>query len=424
MQLKLKTLLLCWLIAPLLVEAQSADSLSVDDCIRLALEYSPQQQRIGTAGQIRDLQLDNLSSNNLPRISLGAQASWQSEVFGIPVESPLFKVPEVPKDQYKVTADLSQRLWDGRLNRHLEAQRNSEAQLVSAQVAADLQPLREQVVELYFRLLLLEENDAIFQSNIRELQARLKQVEGAVREGTALRTAADQVRMQLLKTEQQILALRSDYNALSGTLNLLLGRPAEALLQLRRSPTPVLPADYAANTARPEFALLQQQREAIAIGEKVLDARAQPRVEAFWQGGLGRPNPFNMFETGFQPFMIVGLRAQWTPWDWGNRKREHQIMALQAKNLQTQEAALLQRLQTGRWKDYSETAKYLYLIEQDDAMIALQSDILRRAEAQVQNGIMTETDYLAQMNLLNQARLARSLHRIQAAQAQTLWRIR
>jgi outer membrane protein TolC len=256
------------------------------------------------------------------------------------------------------------------------------------------------------------------------LQARLKQAEGAVREGTALRTAADQVRMQLLKTEQQILALRSDYNALSGTLNLLLGRPAEALLQLRRSPTPALPPDYAANTARPEFALLQQQREAIVIGEKVLDARAQPRVEAFWQGGLGRPNPFNMFETGFQPFMIVGLRAQWTPWDWGNRKREHQIMALQAKNLQTQEAALLQRLQTGRWKDYSETAKYLYLIEQDDAMIALQSDILRRAEAQVQNGIMTETDYLAQMNLLNQARLARSLHRIQAAQAQTLWRIR
>ena len=68
--------------------------------------------------------------------------------------------------------------------------------------------------------------------------------------------------------------------------------------------------------------------------------------------------------------------------------------------------------------------RYLEQMAQDEAMIALQSDILRRAEAQVQNGVMTETDYLSQLNLLTQAQLARSLHRIQAAQAQTLWRIR
>ena len=144
----------------------------------------------------------------------------------------------------------------------------------------------------------------------------------------------------------------------------------------------------------------------------MLRLKTQPRVELFAQGGLGRPNPFNFFETGFQPFVLFGLRAVWTPFDWGSRGRERQVLALQAQHLEAQRQAFDQRLTAALQKDQAEQVKARALLEQDDAIIALQEDIVRRAEAQVQNGIMTTTDYLAQLNLLTQARLTRKTHEI------------
>jgi len=92
--------------------------------------------------------------------------------------------------------------------------------------------------------------------------------------------------------------------------------------------------------------------------------------------------------------------------------------------LDTQRAALDQRMAASNLKDRGNAAKASALLQQDDAIIALQEDIVQRAEAQVQNGVMTTTDYLAQVNLLTQARLTRKTHEIQALQAIEMYKAR
>ncbi|MCC7466985.1 MAG: hypothetical protein IT261_11985, partial [Saprospiraceae bacterium] len=59
-------------------------------------------------------------------------------------------------------------------------------------------------------------------------------------------------------------------------------------------------------------------------------------------------------------------------------------------------------------------------LAQDDAIIALQTDIIRRADAQLKNGVMTMTDYLTQLNILTQAQLNRKTHEIQSIQAREM----
>lgn len=196
--------------------------LTVEQCRVLALQNSPLQQKKLYAESMSALQIRNLQSNYLPRIQIGAQASWQSDVFGLPFKFPGSEIPEVPKDQYKLSLDVAQRIWDGGSDRPIKQQRQLERDLAAAQVEVDVFSLREIVTDLYFKALLLQETEAILTSSQKDLETRLKQAEAAINEGAALRTSADQIKIQVLKTQQQLAATAADYQAILSILEKLL----------------------------------------------------------------------------------------------------------------------------------------------------------------------------------------------------------
>lgn len=398
------------------------ERLSLEVIQKLALETSPLQQRKALAAQLAVLHERNISLNNLPKITISGQAAWQSDVFGLPIESPFFSVPEVPKDQYRLAADISQRIWDGGSDRYARRQRELERDAAVAQADVDVYSLKEQVTELFFRTLLLQETDSILHNTRTDLERRLKQAEAQIEAGAALRTSADQVRIQLLRNTQQLDGLKSDKNALEALLGIWINREPGTFALLR----PEAPASLfvPAQRTRPEFQLLAVQRRQLELSGDMLALRNQPRIEAFAQTGAGSPNPFNFFETGFEPFIQLGVRAVWSPIDWGRTRRDREINTLQARLIDVQQQALEQRLAASVVRDLRDYDKYTAQIRQDDQLIALQEDILRRAEAQVENGIMTTTEYLSQIDLLTQMRINRTSHILQAIQAIELAKVK
>ncbi len=402
-----------WVHAPL----RAGDTLTLAQCRALAVQNSPLQQKKGLAESTAALQLRSLESNNLPKINLGAQASWQSDVFGLPISFPGVEIPKVPKDQYKLTADVSERIWDGRLNRTLSEQKSLEKELTLAQTEVDVYQLRELVTDLYCKALLLQESAAVLESAKKDLEQRLKQAEASIAEGIALRTTADQIRIQLLKNDQQIATTAADFKTLLELLAIWIGRPAaDFSITARSLAPPVAPTVF----NRPEYHLFEVQAKNLQLNKSLLQQRTQPRLDAFAQTGLGNPNPLNFFDQGFKPFLLIGLRAAWTPIDWGNTKRDQQVLDIQAKNIEVQKANFEQRLQASLQRDQQDALKYQALLKQDDEIIALQADIISRADAQLQNGVMTATDYLTQLNLLTQAKITRKTHEMQALQAREL----
>jgi outer membrane protein TolC len=397
--------------------AFASDTLTVQQCRELAVQNSPLQQKKLYAESISALQIRNLQSNNLPRINFGAQASWQTDVVEFPGDSPLFQVPEIPKDQYRLSLDVAQRIWDGGSDRYQHQQRSLEAELAAAQVEVDVFQLREIVTDLYFKTLLLQESEAILNLSKTDLETRLKQAEAAVAEGAALRTTADQVKIQILKTEQQITAVQVDKQAMLEILAKWIGR-GNTDFQLVAPVSPEIPLQP---EKRPEYRLFALQQSAYQLQKERLNLQLQPRIEAFAQAGFGQPNPLNFFETGFEPFAMFGLRASWTPFDWGNRRREAQVFDLQMKNMDAQRLAFEQKLEASNVKEFWDlNVKFREQLKQDEAIVTLQEDIVRRADAQVKNGVMTATDYLTQLNLLTQARLNQKSHELQLAQAREM----
>lgn len=400
---------------PILVRA--TDTLSVQQCRLLALQNSPLQQKKLYAESVYALQTRNIQSSSLPRIQVGGQATWQSDVFGLPINSPLFEIPIVPKDQYKLSVDAAQRIWDGGSDRYLRRQRELERDLTAAQVDVDVFQLREVVTDLYFKALLLQESNVILNTSKEDLNNRLKQAEAAIAQGVSLRSNADQIKIQILKTEQQIVGIQSDMSALKAMLAQWIGREKPDFELV----APVASSAPLQGEKRPEYQLFALQQQSFQLQKDRLQLLKQPRIEAFAQGGLGRPNPFNFFETGFEPFLLLGLRASWTPFDWGNQRRDAEVLAIQMKNIDAQRLAFEQRLQANNLKDERDfNEKYRQQLELDDAMLRLQEDIIRRADAQVQNGVMTMTDYLSQLNILTQTRLNQKTHALQMVQAQEM----
>jgi Outer membrane protein len=410
----MKYKILCTIVCSLACSFSMAqDTLSAEDCRRLATENSPLQAQKAQAAAIADLQREGLRSASLPRIAIGGQATYQSDVFGLPIESPLFKVPAVPKDQYRASIDLAQRLWDGNSDRLRRQQFALDKELTAAQTDVDAFSLRETVTDLFFKILLIQESGGILDASRKDLENRLKQAEAAVEAGAMLRSQTDQIRVQLLKVEQQKAALTADKQMLMELLALWTGRDNTAFIlknPATETSTPV--------TARPEWGLLDLKSRQLDLARQGVALRKQPRIELFAQGGWGNPNPLNFFERGL--FGLFGLRAQWTPFDWGLSRRDMQVFDLQKRNIEAQKAAF--ELKTRAWalKESREADKQRSLLAQDDSIIRLQEQILARADAQLQGGVMTMTDYLSQVNLLTQARIARKTHELQIAQAREM----
>ena len=386
------------------------DTLTVEQCRELATAASPLQAQKQHAATIASLQTASLRSAQLPRINVGGQAALQSAVFGLPIESPLFQVLAVPKDQYRVQVDISQRLWDGQSDRVRRAQYALEQDALSVQADVDVFSLRETVTDLFFKILLLQESAAILENSLLDLKNKQQQVHAAVLEGVLLRTQEDQLQIQILKMNQQLGALREDDRTLRGLLALWIGRP-EARLVLRT------PAETKGSEliARPEWALFEVKQRQLEVAKDGIALRRQPRLDAFAQGGWGNPNPLNFFDQGL--FGMVGIRAQWAPFDWGADRKAIEVLAVQQQQIGAQKQAFELRMQARSIKDRQEMEKNQAMLASDQQVIELQKSILQRADEQVKNGVMTMTDYLTQVQLLTQAQLTYKTHQLQVLYA-------
>ena len=158
----------------------AGDTLTVRQCRDLAVQQSPLQQKKLYAESISALQLRTVQSNSLPRIQLGAQASWQSDVFGLPFSLPGSDFPVIPKYQYRLSVDVAQRIWDGGSDQYLRRQHEVERTLAPAQPDVDIFQLRDVVPDLFFGALLLQESMEVLATAKSDLQNRLKPPDAAV----------------------------------------------------------------------------------------------------------------------------------------------------------------------------------------------------------------------------------------------------
>ncbi|MEL6675236.1 MAG: TolC family protein [Bacteroidota bacterium] len=169
---------------------------------------------------------------------------------------------------------------------------------------------------------------------------------------------------------------------------------------------------------RPELALFDAQQGMARLQAESLGAQRLPKVGAFAQGGLGRPNPFNFLEVNTSPFFMAGVQFNWNIWDWKRTQRDQQNLAIQENLIEVYREQHQDQVALQVAQEEAEIETMRRLLEQDTRLIALQESILSRVNTQLQNGTVKPSDYLQEVEALTQSKLQQQIHEVRLRQSE------
>ncbi|HRK55032.1 MAG TPA: TolC family protein [Cyclobacteriaceae bacterium] len=402
---------LFWII-PLFTQAQS--SLTIEMCHELARNNYPLIQQKQLIEQSTAYSIANIGSGHLPQISINAQATYQSDVTQVPMAAPGFNIEPLSKDQYKIFGEVSQSLYDGGAIKGQKSLTETKGHVEDQQLEVELYKIKERINQLFFGILLVDEQTAQIELLQKDLERNIKRAEAAVKNGTAFKMSVELLQAENLKATQRMIETQSMREAYITMLGYFINQPLDETTVLTR-PT-VLTFEDQPVLSRPELTLFNYQRELLGTQYELGKTKTLPRVGLFLQGGYGKP-ALNQLKNEFDTYYLGGIRLSWSLSGFYNSKRDKQLrdLNLQQVNAQKETFEFNTNLLTTQQKQ--ELNKLNKLIEVDDQIIELRTSIKTTAEAQQENGVITTNDYLRELNAEDQAKQNRLLHEMQLLMA-------
>lgn len=388
----------------------SFGQVTLDECRAAAQQNYPLARQYDLLRLSEQYTLDNATRGNLPQVSLSGKVSYQSEATTFPFDIPGIGMKGLPKDQYQIQLEVTQNIWDGGNIRARKEQVKTETEESRRQLNVTMYALNEQVNQVFFGILLIDEQ--LEQNRLLEedLQRNLKNIRAYRDNGIANDADVDAVQVEILNTRQQRTQLTANRTAYLRMLSLLTGKPLDEQTQLIR---PVSPDDKTAfRIARPELDLYNAQVQSLEVERHNLQAGYMPRIGLFAQGAYGNPG-LDFLKDQFRSYYIVGARLTW---NFGNLYTlKNDKRKLDTRRLQIESNRDLFLFNT-RLQLAEQDGILLALQKQmkdDDEIIRLRSNIRQSAEAKVANGTLSVTEMLREVTAESLARQAKALHEIQ-----------
>jgi outer membrane protein TolC len=150
---------------------------------------------------------------------------------------------------------------------------------------------------------------------------------------------------------------------------------------------------------------------------KVTGSKRMPKAFGFATLGYGNPPGSNFFKDEFAPYYILGAGIKWNIFDWNKAKNEKQVITLQQGIIDNRKNDLTDNLNSLLESKKAEITSLEALIETDSELIALRKRITAAAESQYENGTITATEYLNEMNSERQTVVNYEIHKINLALA-------
>jgi len=393
-------------ILPLAAAAQQ--TLTLDECFDLVSENYPLAKQGELLQNQSQLDVEGLKKGKLPKLDVSAQATYQSDVTSIPIQIPNATVVPPNKDQYRATFDVNQLIYNGGLIDAHSKVKEATSKVSQQQLEIILYGLKNQVNQLYLSVLLLQENRYLLVAKEKQLNTRIEEVKAGVKYGALLASSEQALEVELLNIKQQSIELDFNKWDLIQRLSLLIGK--ELSLNVNLVPPEVFITDTESN--RPELQLFDLQKEQIGFSTELLTKSKLPKLNAFAQGGYGNPG-LNMLDNSFNTFYMAGLKLNWNVFDWNKTKTEKQSIEINKEIIDSQKETFELNNNLELVNLQSEIDKIEALISTDSKIITLRENILKTAESQLKNGIITASAYITEFTNLYESKTQLNLHETQ-----------
>lgn len=387
----------------------AAAQVTLDDCRKMAGDNYPAVRQYRLIEQTRNFNLTNASRGNLPQIALSGKASYQSDVPALPVSVPGIAF-DVPKDQYQVMVEIRQNVWDGGEIRNRRMLTEASADEAARQTDVSMYALNERVDQVFFGILMIDEqlrqNDLLH----KELERNLRNVTAYRDNGIANDADVDAVSVEMLNNRQQRSHLEAVREAYVRSLALLTGADTSAV---SRPVRPEMPQTAASSSIlRPELNLFDARLRSIDVRQKGLQTGYMPRFSLFAQGGYGNPG-LNFLKDKFEPFYVVGARLSWNFGSLYTLKNDRRKLEVERESVETERDLFLFNTRLQIAEQDGKLASLRKQMEADDEIIRLRTNIRKSAEAKVANGTLSVNEMLRELNAESIALQAKAVHEIQ-----------
>ena len=402
--------------------AAASSGQSLDECRRLARENYPAIRQYDLIAQTEQYNLSNAARAWIPQVALSGQATYQSatptypEAFKTILQANGVEMAGIHRDQYKVSIDVSQHIWDGGKSRADKAIAKAEAEEQRSRVDVSLYDLQSRVDNLYFGILLLDERKAQTEVLIELLASNLARLQTYYKNGVAMQADVDAVEAELLAARQTLGQVESSRMSYRRMLEIFIGQPL-ASDNLER---PVMQQLQSRTLARPELALFEAQESILTAQRKAINVSLMPRFSAFAQVYYGYPG-LDMFKSmvssDWSFNAIAGVRVSWNIGAFYTKRNNLDKLNAAEKQIAVQRDVFLFNTQMQTTQDDGEIARLLQAITDDSRIVELRRRVRMAAESQLKNGVIDATDLLRKISDETAAALARSTHEIELLQS-------
>ena len=282
------------------------------------------------------------------------------------------------------------------------------------QTETDLYKLRGQINSYYFNLLLLDRQKELLQNYMELMNKRITSMNSALASGVILKSDIDVITSEKIKLEQQLSENGIRKASLLKILADLTGSELDASTEF------VLPATEEKLTdeiTRPELQIFDLRKEQLDASRQVIQSKRMPKAFGFATLGYGNPPGSNFFKDEFAPYYILGAGVKWNIFDWNRVKNEKQVISFQKSIIDSRKSDLTDNLKRLLDAKSAEIASLESLLKTDTELIEIRKRITSSAESQYENGTITATEYMNEINSERQALINYEIHKINLAMA-------
>ncbi len=381
--------------------------LSLDSCQAKAYANYPLIQQFDLIEQSKELTISNVNKAYLPNLDLNLIGGIIS---GMPNLSPPGTEESGTKANLISVLQVNQLIWDGGITKASKAMVSANSDIEKADIQVNLYALKDRVNNLYFGVLLIDEQLKQLDLLLESLERNKTRVELAVENGTAFSSDIDELQVEMINVNQRKVEMTHNRDAYVQMLSAMIGEEISKSENFERPLFNTTIDSLSIN--RPELSKFENQRMLIEAQAKMNKSALMPKVGLLGFGVFLTPG-VDFGASTLNNMMLAGLSVSWSLsplYKNGNNKK---ITQLNLQRIQNQEETFLFNTNLELNQSQMELGKYGALLKNDNEIVTLKGKIKEAYNVKYDNGVATMSDLLDKTMDENLAKQDRIMHEIQ-----------
>ncbi len=395
------------------VTSQQVDVITIDSCQLKAKANYPLIKQYDLIEQSTEYTLSNANKAYLPQVSLTAIGGYI--INGLPtISAPGQPTPDPSKVQAIGIVQINQILWDGGATRTQKEIAKASADMEKSNIDVSLFAIRERVNQVFFGILLIDEQLKQLDILNDNLSRNLEKVKLSMENGIAYQSDVDEMKAELLNLEQKRIEFVFTRKGYTQMLSLLTGQQLDDNVKLEQ-PVILENTQFFQNN-RPELGLYANQLKLVEAQAEINKVTLMPKIGLLGAGIFIGPG-ISFGSSTINNLSIAGLNLSWEIDGLYKNSNNKNLDKIKSDRILNQQETFnfsnnLQLTQVA-----SEIEKQKQIVVNDDEIVKLKSDITKSYQLKFDNGISSMNDLINAMNKESEACANQALHKVQLLMA-------